>query len=100
MSADGQWQTINEDGFRLYQQGAYEQAEVAVARGRDDEATPIFQRALEIRQQKLGPDHPAVALLLEKYAPLLRRADRVDEALRLEARAKAIRGRQAEASGG
>ena len=67
------------------------QAEVAVAQAKDAEAAPLFQRALEIREEKLGADHPAVALLIEKYAPLLRLLDREEEAAGLEAKAKEIR---------
>ena len=61
-----------------------------------DEAEPLFQRALAIREKALGPDHPNVALSLENYAALLRETGRGAEANKLEARAKAIRARHAQ----
>jgi len=39
----------------------------------------------------VGPDHPTVAEDLENYAALLRKMNRVDEALALETRARSIR---------
>ena len=55
------------------------------------EAEPLYQRALAIYENALGPEHPYVATTLENYAALLRKTARVDEAERFEARAKAIR---------
>ena len=63
----------------------------AVDQGRYAEAEPLYKRALAIREKALGPEHPDVATSLENYAALLRETARVDEAERLEARAKAIR---------
>ena len=55
------------------------------------EAEPLFQRALAIREQALGPEHPDVATGLENYAALLRQTEREDKAEEMVARAKAIR---------
>ena len=55
------------------------------------EAEPLYQRALAIYENALGPEHPYVATTLENYAALLRQTARVDEAERFEARSKAIR---------
>jgi hypothetical protein len=38
----------------------------------------------------LGPEHPSVATLFERYAVLLRKIDRQAEAGEMETRAKAI----------
>ena len=60
---------------------------------RYEQAEAFYQRALKIREHVLGSEHPDVALVLEKYADLLRTTNRENEALELEARAKAIRAR-------
>ncbi len=60
------------------------------AQGRYAEAEPLFQRALAINEKALGPEHPDVAQSLENYAALLRQTTRADEAVEMEARAKAI----------
>jgi hypothetical protein len=46
---------------------------------------------LTIREKTLNPEHPDLATSFENYAALLRETARADEAVRLEARAKAIR---------
>ena len=43
------------------------------------------------RRIVLSPDHKQIAEILEDYAALLQRADRIDGAEKLEARAKTIR---------
>ncbi len=69
--------------------------------GRYAEAEPLYKRALAIKEKVLGPEHPEVATslnnlgLLLNYSVLLRATERSDEAERMEARAKAIRARQA-----
>ena len=55
------------------------------------EVESLFQRALSIREQKLGIAPPDVANTLESYAALLRKADQESEAAKLETRARAIR---------
>ncbi len=52
-----------------------------------------MKRALAIREEALGPEHPHVAQSLENYAALLRETGRGGEATKMEARAKAIRAR-------
>ncbi len=50
-----------------------------------------FRRALDIQSRQLGPDHPKVANVLDRYAELLRDLDRTSEAEELELRSEAIR---------
>ncbi len=59
------------------------------------EAEPLNKRALSIVEKALGPDHPHVATNLMNYAALLRKTGRGTEAVKLEARAKAIRAKHA-----
>ena len=60
---------------RLYfNQGKYEQAE------------PLYQRALYIKEKALDPEHPSTAITLRSYAYLLRQMKREREAALLEAR--------------
>ncbi|MGD1908328.1 MAG: tetratricopeptide repeat protein [Leptolyngbyaceae cyanobacterium] len=49
---------LNQQAFALYQAGQYQDAE------------PLLQQALAIRQQQLGEDHPAVAPSLNHLAEL------------------------------
>ncbi len=46
-------------------------------------------------EKALGPNHPHVATTLENYAALLWETGRICEANKVEARAKAIRGKRA-----
>ena len=55
------------------------------------EAEPLFKRALAIRENALGPEHPNVTKTLENYAATLRKIGHDDRAARMEARAKTIR---------
>ena len=57
---------------------------------RYEEAAPLYERALQIFERALGPEHPHVAACLESYALFLRTVDRLEEAEPLEARARAI----------
>jgi hypothetical protein len=59
------------------------------------EAEPLFKRALAILEKALGPEHPNVATVLENRASLLRNMGRPEEAPALEARAMAIRAKNA-----
>ncbi len=54
--------------------------------GKDAEAEPLYQRALHIREQALGPDHPYTREVVRNYADLLRKMGRETEASELEAR--------------
>ncbi|MDA2913832.1 tetratricopeptide repeat protein [Acidobacteriia bacterium AH_259_A11_L15] len=68
----------------------------AATQGKYPEAEPLYQRALAIWEKALGPEHPFVAQGLENYAVLLRKTNRHAEAKELEARARAIRAKQAQ----
>ncbi len=68
-------------------------AGVYQAQGNYAEAESLYQQALAIVKKTLGPDHPYVATVLENMADLYKKTGRLDEAKRLEARAKAIRSR-------
>ena len=61
------------------------------AQGNYADAEPLYRRSLAINEKVLGPEHPDVAQSLENYAALLRKTGRADEAVEMEARAKAIR---------
>ena len=67
--------------FPLYNLAAlyYEQGKYA-------EAESLYQRALRIREQALGPDHPYTREVVRNYAMLLREMGRESEATQLEAR--------------
>ena len=65
--------------MRYYDQGRYAEAE------------PLHQRSLTIFEKALGPEHPDVAKGLENYAALMRMTGRTEEAVEMDARAKAIR---------
>jgi tetratricopeptide (TPR) repeat protein len=54
--------------------------------GKYAEAEPLYQRALHIREQALGPDHPLTRKVVMNYATLLRKVGRESEATQLEAR--------------
>ena len=64
--------------------------------GKYAEAEPLYKRALAIREKVLGREHPYIAQSLENYAALLRKTRRGNEAVTMEARAKAIRTKHVE----
>jgi len=66
-------------------------ADIDLARGDYTRAEPLYQRSLIILERVLGANHRDVAKVLEKYAQLLHKTGRVDEAVDMEARAKVIR---------
>ncbi len=68
-------------------------AELYRAQGKYEQAEPLYQRALAIAEKVLGPEHSQVATVLENCAALLHKLNRDAEAERMEARAKAIRGK-------
>ena len=72
-------------------------AELYRQRGRYEEAEPLFKKALPILEGAL-PEHPEVATCLKNYSLCLRAMNRPEEAMSLEARARAIRTKRAEAS--
>jgi tetratricopeptide (TPR) repeat protein len=57
---------------------------------RYDDAEPLFLRALEIKEQALGKDHPDVAASLNNLAVLHYYQHRLNEALPLATRAVSI----------
>jgi len=69
-------------------------AELAQAQAQYAEAESFFRRALIIREEQLGMEHPGVATLLEKFAGLLRQMAREEEAAGMETRASNIRAKQ------
>ncbi len=58
--------------------------------GRYAEAEPLYRRALEIREEQLGPEHPSVAMSLNNLASLLDAQGKYDEAEPLYRRALQI----------
>ncbi len=62
------------------------------AQGRHQEAESLLRHALALTEERFAPRHPRVAAVLEDYAPLLRELGREQEAVAVEARARAIRG--------
>ncbi len=66
------------------------------AQGKYMEAEPLFKQALVTQKKVLGKNHPSVAQTLENYAELLRKTNRKKKAKKMEARAKAIRAKQAQ----
>jgi hypothetical protein len=65
-------------------------AELIFMRHRYAEAEPLYQRALAVRETRLGPNHLDLARTLNGYALLLRRTKRKPEASAMKARAKEI----------
>ncbi len=59
--------------------------------GKYDRAVVLAQKALEVAEENIGPDHPSVATSLENLAVLYRATKREKEALELEKRAERIR---------
>jgi tetratricopeptide (TPR) repeat protein len=60
------------------------------AQGHSEEAEPLYQRSLTIKEKALPPDHLDTTTL-ENYASLFREMNRPQEAQPLEQHAKAIR---------
>ncbi|GCE16511.1 FxSxx-COOH system tetratricopeptide repeat protein [Dictyobacter kobayashii] len=58
----------------------YETASYLKDRARYSETEPLYQRALRIREQQLGPDHPDVVYLLNSLAILYTEQGRYSEA--------------------
>jgi len=60
------------------------------ATNRLEEAEPLYRRALAIDEQSYGPNHPAVATVLNNLAELLGATNRLEEAEPLYRRALRI----------
>ena len=78
--------TLAEDLDRL--------AGVYIAEKKFQPAEALLQRSLAIMEKEFGPRHRAVARHLVAYADLLRKMNRVPEAVALESRAKDIDSQQ------
>jgi len=65
-------------------------ASLLQATNRLSEAEPLMRRALQIDEQRLGPEHPTVAILLNNLAQLLQATNRLSEAEALIRRALEI----------
>lgn len=73
-------------------------ADLYAAQTRVAQAEPLYQGCVAAFEKAGGPDHPAVATVLERYAGLLRRINRGEEADRLAERARTIRAKQGQAA--
>ncbi|MCA9472341.1 MAG: tetratricopeptide repeat protein [Nitrospira sp.] len=60
------------------------------SQGQYDKAELQYQKALQLKEEQSGPDHPDLVTILENYADLLRDAKRYTEADNLSSRAAAI----------
>ncbi|EFH79692.1 FxSxx-COOH system tetratricopeptide repeat protein [Ktedonobacter racemifer] len=85
-----QYQMISEAAGRLL----FEIASYLKDRARYREAEPLYQRALQIREQQVGPDHPDVAQSLNNLANLYSDQGKYAEAEPLHQRALQIREQQ------
>ena len=65
-------------------------AELYRSMGRYAEAEPLYQRALSIAEQQLGPDHPQTGGSLNNLASLYYITDRLPEAGSMMSRALSI----------
>ena len=74
-----EWDALNREVMEFYRAGAY------------DRAVAVAQKALQVAEQNVGPDHPDVATVLENLAAVYRATDRRSEAEVLEQRATRIR---------
>jgi tetratricopeptide (TPR) repeat protein len=74
-----QSERLTQQAVTFYQEGRYEEAE------------PLFQEALAIREKALGPDDPDVATSLNNLAGLYREQGRYGEAESLYRRALVMR---------
>jgi len=63
--------------------------------GKYEEAEPLYLRSITT-MEKLLPNHPNTAIVLESYAGFLRKVGREKEAIELEGRARAIREKRGE----
>jgi tetratricopeptide (TPR) repeat protein len=67
------------------------QGHLALLQGREEQAASLLQRALSIREQALGADHPDVAQTLQHLAELSQKQGKPEQAETLYSRALAIR---------
>ena len=60
------------------------------SQGQYEKAEAQYKKALQLKEELSGPDHPDIVTILENYAALLREAKRYSEAENLASRAAAI----------
>jgi hypothetical protein len=72
-------------------------ADLCVKRDKKSEAESFYKRSLAIREKLFGPQHPVLVKDLGDFAVLLRSMNRVEEAEKLDARAKEIQALQVRA---
>jgi tetratricopeptide (TPR) repeat protein len=124
---DGRWERVTAAGVQAFEQGDYAEAvrqfqaalpladvgnlsvslmnlaAVYYAQGQYTEAAPLYQRALVLQEQVLGPDHPQLVPVLEANAAVHRKMHPVRSLLpwspgsQMAARARRIREREARA---
>ena len=73
-----EWDMLNKEGMRLYQAGDYKRA------------TVIAEKALNVAEENVGPDHPDVATSLNNLAELYRAQGEYAKAEPLYTRSLAI----------
>ncbi len=74
-----EWETLNDEVMSLYRQGRY------------DRAVVVAKKALQVAEQAVGPDHPAVATSLNNLAVLYGTQGQYAQAEPLYKRSLAIR---------
>ena len=79
-----------EQGNPLLLSSLYSLAEFYYERKEYDKAASQYERALHLKEQVNGPNHPDVAAILKRYARVLQKAKRPTQAANLLARADAI----------
>jgi len=82
------------EGNPLLMSSLYSLATFYEQQGEFEKAEEQYKRALSIKEKTSGPNHPDVALILNKYAGLLRHAHRNEEADHLSQRASEILAKQ------
>ncbi len=82
------------EGNPLLMSSLYSLATFYEQQGEYEKAEEQYKRALSIKEKTNGPNHPDVAIILNKYAGLLRHAHRDEEADLLSQRANEIMANQ------
>ena len=77
-------------GNPLLLSSLYSLADYYHGRKEYEKSADQYLRALHIKESINGPDHPDLAVILQRYAQVLQEANRQTEAANLLARAKAI----------
>ena len=78
------------EGNPLLLSSLYSLANFYEQQGEFEKAEAQYKRALSIKEKASGPEHPDVAIILNKYAAMLRVAHRDEEADNLSKRASEI----------